>query len=1232
MHALHPARLIRWLDIEPEEVRPAALCFAITFSWGFAQMLNWTAANTLFLQHYDASELPIVSIASAALIPLSGLLFIRLNRWMPFSRQFLLFASMFVVVPVLFRLLLGGTEARWPSLAFSVWYYLDVAFAALLGDAFLNRMFNLRQAKRVFGPISTGADLAGVPAGLMVGLIVGRWGVENLLLVAAAISALVLLLFAYASHVFRDRVESGDVDEDEETGDGEAGRSLSIGALLRNPLVLCIIAMEAIGEFNLEFLNNAFYAQTEAYHSDPAEMAAFLGTFFAIASVVSSVVQMAASSRLMRSLGISGCLVLGPSLLALTLLAFLASSWIGMAPAFVFGCMASAKFVQYTVMVNVNDAAQFTLVRSLPPILQDRTLALSGTVLSPILGGASGLALLGMIHVFGAGSTGIASVTALMLIAVIAIALRAARAYRENLRQMVEARAIPGVALSFDDPAMARTLREMLGASDPGTAAFALEILSRNPQAGFAPDVATALAHPDPAVRRGAALALLRIPEPPPADALRRALPAERDASVRAALIDALARGTAAPGAEAVFAPHLDDADPDVRLAAAAGLAQNGSAEARARVLALASAAAASDAPSERAWSARLIARLGAPAPADRLLPLLADPSLPVRAAAIAAAARLPGQDTAAAIAANLLVPELRAAVAAAMATAEPDLLAGIDAACDATGSSEALREAIVHLLGSLGTAEAARLLEQRLEDPSVRIQEAVVTALAAAHYRPGDAGRRRLAALQEQRAARARWLMRACLDLGGLEGAGRLATALDRELRGEKERLFAILGLLHPGEGVDRIRHACLDSGSEDREAAGIELLEGLLRSAGQDSLLPIFEGGSLERRLTALARYAQADARTPADHLCALLSDDGARAGRWLTAMVLDFLARTPALQPQVSLPAGGGIETALAWTRARPGDRLPVIDRVAALSRSPVFDALPEDLLVDCAALAREREAAPNEILFHEGEPGATLCVLVEGALRVQRGARHIATLAAGSVVGELSALLPEPRSASVEAIEHCLLLELDAAVLERVLDAHPEGADGILRVLATRIRESIDAGTSAMPQEDLAPATGAGLPTRMLEDLEKLDCLRRVALFSSLPDALLLPLARLATEQWIEAGQDLFTRGDVGSAMYLVVDGQLQVRDGERTIARIHRGEIAGELALLTSEVRSSTVTAGQPSRLLRITRSVLRELMWEHPALRRAIVGVLVSRLRAMTAAGPAAESPAVGCT
>jgi CRP-like cAMP-binding protein len=72
-------------------------------------------------------------------------------------------------------------------------------------------------------------------------------------------------------------------------------------------------------------------------------------------------------------------------------------------------------------------------------------------------------------------------------------------------------------------------------------------------------------------------------------------------------------------------------------------------------------------------------------------------------------------------------------------------------------------------------------------------------------------------------------------------------------------------------------------------------------------------------------------------------------------------------------------------------------------------------------------------------------------------VHHGERTITVLDAGSTVGELAALVPEPRTASVTALEPTTLLRIDRAVLEELLADRPALASGIIAALVAMIRE-------------------------------------------------------------------------------------------------------------------------------------------------------------------------------
>jgi CRP-like cAMP-binding protein len=91
--------------------------------------------------------------------------------------------------------------------------------------------------------------------------------------------------------------------------------------------------------------------------------------------------------------------------------------------------------------------------------------------------------------------------------------------------------------------------------------------------------------------------------------------------------------------------------------------------------------------------------------------------------------------------------------------------------------------------------------------------------------------------------------------------------------------------------------------------------------------------------------------------------------------------------------------------------------------------------------------------------------------------------------------------------------------------------------------------------------------------------------------------------------------LFESGEVGDALYVIVAGEVDVVRGGAVIARLGAGECVGEMAALDWEPRSATVRAGAPTRLVRLERNDLMDLLTDYPELVRSLARVLVERIR-----------------
>jgi len=109
--------------------------------------------------------------------------------------------------------------------------------------------------------------------------------------------------------------------------------------------------------------------------------------------------------------------------------------------------------------------------------------------------------------------------------------------------------------------------------------------------------------------------------------------------------------------------------------------------------------------------------------------------------------------------------------------------------------------------------------------------------------------------------------------------------------------------------------------------------------------------------------------------------------------------------------------------------------------------------------------------------------------------------------------------------------------------------------------------------------------------------------------------------------MHGGDPLFSQGDAGDAAYVVLSGRLRVErtsDGRTGVIReVGRGELVGELALLTGAPRSAAVRAVRDTELGRLPRERFEPLLRAHPSL-----AIEVTRMLAGWLATPATASPA----
>lgn len=133
--------------------------------------------------------------------------------------------------------------------------------------------------------------------------------------------------------------------------------------------------------------------------------------------------------------------------------------------------------------------------------------------------------------------------------------------------------------------------------------------------------------------------------------------------------------------------------------------------------------------------------------------------------------------------------------------------------------------------------------------------------------------------------------------------------------------------------------------------------------------------------------------------------------------------------------------------------------------------------------------------------------------------------------------------------------------------------------------------------------------------MITTVEKVLFLKSIDLFRGLPGEELAQIAEIAEEVPISEGDLVFSDGDTGDALYIVVEGKVRVFKGEKTFAEFGERETFGEMSVLDSEPRSASVAALSETLLLKIGREEFKDILSERPEISLGIMKVLSRRIR-----------------
>ncbi|NJK36495.1 MAG: Crp/Fnr family transcriptional regulator [Oscillatoriales cyanobacterium RM2_1_1] len=133
--------------------------------------------------------------------------------------------------------------------------------------------------------------------------------------------------------------------------------------------------------------------------------------------------------------------------------------------------------------------------------------------------------------------------------------------------------------------------------------------------------------------------------------------------------------------------------------------------------------------------------------------------------------------------------------------------------------------------------------------------------------------------------------------------------------------------------------------------------------------------------------------------------------------------------------------------------------------------------------------------------------------------------------------------------------------------------------------------------------------------MLSSVERLLFVRDVSIFQELRDDFLVRLTSVMDELSYPVNHTIFTEGQEGRSLYVVVSGRVRVHVGTREIAQMGQKACFGEMSLFDAQPRSASVTTLEQCNCLMLTQTQLYDAIEETPGIAINIIRMLSRRVR-----------------
>ncbi|HWA32584.1 MAG TPA: hypothetical protein VG737_00570 [Cyclobacteriaceae bacterium] len=1045
-------RLTRFLGVEPEETGPVALLLAISFFMGLFLATVSVAAQTLFLSDPTVDEkydLPKVLVLGGGMGFLATGFFNILMGRVPFRVLGIIFLTLILGLTAFIEF--GKDTVADPARLYYIGFSLILPFTFVSQLVFwgaFNRLFSLRQQKRVIGSVDVGMDIAQILAFFTIPIMLS-FGVDvlNLFTIGLVSIAVYLVLFIFLSTNYLNKAAEQGVFNEKDN------KKLSLGKFVTAKYIALLSFFIIVSFTAVRFIDYSFYNLTVTVF-DKDQLPIFLSLFEALVVIAGFLFATFVTDWIQNEYGLRVSLIINPLLTIIFSVGALALGFFfgydkvtGLETYVFFFIMVAMSKLLVNFLRDALDTPvfKFYYVPIEKSIKVDAQTKVEGIVTATATLIAGGLIIL--INQFAFFNLlSITLFTLPLLVIWYFITNRMYQGYRDTLQNSLQRNRSNMEGHVVREFTLNSVLEKEVNSTAEEKVIYGLKLMEKLEPALFESSIMK-LSQSD--LKKVRKFSLEKIEE--------LGINNEQNESEMMGLARQAAGASEDSDLLSISADKLMKLGKSVRQ-------------------------------SDRVLAAKLLRKMVTQRTIFILLELLRDADPKVRNEAILTARKVKRPETWPVMIDMLSSPAYSNQVTAALKEAGDAVLPVLDAAFYRSGQTDQVMLKIVQIMGHIGGAEAWQLLWKKSDYPDKRIVKQIFYSLRYTNYSAKGRERRQVMELLDTEIGKTMWNLCAQEELPDVDHFKYLKEALREELRDNFDQISLLMSILYDPQSVQLVREN-VETGTADGIAYALELLDLFVDQELKPKIVPIFDDIPVKEKMSRLQTYFPREEYNPVQVVNYILNRDFNLNNRWTKMCAVYSSAFIPefrvsrGLIGQMFNPDKLLQETA-AWVIYNKdksqykivSDRLPLRDRkfldssiennqlldglddgfylgiemVMFIKALPAFRGIPGVILSDLADKIIPIDLKPKEkIIFNNPDENRPILIVSVGTVKLREGATEVGTMTKGSVFGDLFQEGPTLKITEAEAVERAVVFRINLADFYFVMAKHHELVQGLVR---------------------------------------------------------------------------------------------------------------------------------------------------------------------------------------